>query len=268
MTDTTLTGSLPPLSGVDDHDSSKRTRALLAATADHTGILERSSAIDAYVDRKVNRLAALRKAIGLTQQEIATELKVTQAEVSKLEGRESYLLSTLAKYIAATGGRLRIVAEYEDIAVELEPAAASGHEIQIDGEKVVQARKAAGIDLKELLARLNNSGSALTGRQLFQIERERSISLGQFEASALVAALETRLDDIRTDDSLVNELRAFLESDEFEHRIREWASERGRDVDATRTYAQRELQSINRRASDVHSSQLMELLEAVLRHMP
>lgn len=48
-------------------------------------------------------LAMVRKAAQLTQAEVARKLGVGQAAVSRLEGREDMLLSTLYDYLTATG---------------------------------------------------------------------------------------------------------------------------------------------------------------------
>lgn len=48
-------------------------------------------------------LAMIRKAAQLTQAEVARKLGVGQAAVSRLEGREDMLLSTLYDYLTATG---------------------------------------------------------------------------------------------------------------------------------------------------------------------
>ena len=45
---------------------------------------------------------------------------IGQGDVSKLEQRPNLMLQTLARYIEATGGRLRVVAEYGEDRVEIE----------------------------------------------------------------------------------------------------------------------------------------------------
>lgn len=74
------------------------------------------------VDRRVRTLAALRTARQLTQVQMAETLGIGQGDVSKLEQRENLLLNTLARDIEATGGRLRIVAEYDGDRVEIDSA--------------------------------------------------------------------------------------------------------------------------------------------------
>ena len=44
---------------------------------------------------------------------------MTQGEISRLERRENLHLATLARFIEATGGRLRITAVYDDDEVEV-----------------------------------------------------------------------------------------------------------------------------------------------------
>lgn len=71
------------------------------------------------IDRRVATLAALRKARGLTQAQLTDDLGMTQGEISRLERRENLHLATLARFIEATGGRLRITAVYDDDEVEV-----------------------------------------------------------------------------------------------------------------------------------------------------
>jgi DNA-binding XRE family transcriptional regulator len=55
-------------------------------------------------------LRALREAAGLTQEELAQRVAITQSELSKLERREDHRISTVRRYVAALGGELEIVA--------------------------------------------------------------------------------------------------------------------------------------------------------------
>lgn len=59
-------------------------------------------------------LQDLRKARELTQERLAERLGIGQENVSRLEKRTDPLLSTLSSYVAAMGGRLRLVAEFPD----------------------------------------------------------------------------------------------------------------------------------------------------------
>ncbi|WP_431240628.1 helix-turn-helix domain-containing protein [Mycolicibacterium aichiense] len=82
-----------------------------------------NAARDAMYDAvKAHRLAQIRKTQGLARQaDVAALMGVSQARVSKLEsGDLSHTeVGTLQSYVAALGGRLRVVAEFGDTSVEL-----------------------------------------------------------------------------------------------------------------------------------------------------
>jgi DNA-binding XRE family transcriptional regulator len=59
-------------------------------------------------------LRDLRQTQHLTQERMARLLGVEQENVSRLERRADLLLSTLSSYVAAMGGRLRLIAEFPD----------------------------------------------------------------------------------------------------------------------------------------------------------
>ncbi|WP_324750997.1 helix-turn-helix domain-containing protein [Sphingomonas sp. LY54] len=54
-------------------------------------------------------LAAIRKAVGMGQAEVADALGIKQPSVSKIERQADMNLSTLREYIAAIGGELDLV---------------------------------------------------------------------------------------------------------------------------------------------------------------
>ena len=54
-------------------------------------------------------LAGIRRAAGLTQIELAANLGVGQAQISKVERQADMLISTLASYLAALGAEAQIV---------------------------------------------------------------------------------------------------------------------------------------------------------------
>ncbi len=64
-------------------------------------------------------LRALREAVGLTQEELARKVEVTQSQLSKLERREDHRLSTLRRYVEALGGEIEIVALIEGKKIRL-----------------------------------------------------------------------------------------------------------------------------------------------------
>ncbi len=59
-------------------------------------------------------LRDLRKALALTQTQLSTTLGVGQEQISRMEQRTDLLLSTLASYVDAMGGKLRLMVEFPD----------------------------------------------------------------------------------------------------------------------------------------------------------
>lgn len=64
-------------------------------------------------------LQELRKALQLTQQQVAATLSMNQAAVSKMEGQIDVYVRTLRHFIEAMGGELRIVAHFPQGNVEI-----------------------------------------------------------------------------------------------------------------------------------------------------
>jgi DNA-binding XRE family transcriptional regulator len=60
------------------------------------------------------RLAELRREAGLTQEQLAERLGMTQENVSRIERAEDTQLSTIRRYIEALGGSLELHAVFED----------------------------------------------------------------------------------------------------------------------------------------------------------
>jgi len=54
-------------------------------------------------------LAALRRAMGITQVQLAARMEMSQSDLSKFERRPDVRISTLRAYFAALGGSVRIV---------------------------------------------------------------------------------------------------------------------------------------------------------------
>jgi transcriptional regulator with XRE-family HTH domain len=65
-----------------------------------------------YYDRAT--LQALRKALNVTQEQLAADLGLRQANISRLEKKRDMLLSTLARTIRALGGKLDLTVTFED----------------------------------------------------------------------------------------------------------------------------------------------------------
>src|SRR5579863_7832735 len=60
------------------------------------------------------QLAELRHRRGVSQVTIAAALEVSQPNVSRIEQEEDVYLSTLARYVAALGGHLEVLAVFPD----------------------------------------------------------------------------------------------------------------------------------------------------------
>ncbi|WP_199522437.1 helix-turn-helix domain-containing protein [Geodermatophilus marinus] len=70
---------------------------------------------------QAQRLADIRKAHALNQRALADRMNVSQARISKIEhGALIHTeLGTLESYVEALGGRLRVVAEFDDQTIAL-----------------------------------------------------------------------------------------------------------------------------------------------------
>lgn len=81
-------------------------------------------------------LQQLRHARELTQGQLAEELGVNQASVSKLERRTDMYISTLRRFIEATGGELELIATFPEGRVRITQLEAVGE----DGEERSERR--------------------------------------------------------------------------------------------------------------------------------
>jgi DNA-binding XRE family transcriptional regulator len=72
----------------------------------------------ARVDARVKKtlaslpLAEIRKAVGMTQEELARQLEQGQGSVSKIENAADMYLTTLRKYVEALGGELHLTVTF------------------------------------------------------------------------------------------------------------------------------------------------------------
>jgi len=64
-------------------------------------------------------LHELRKARGLSQQQLAEVLHVQQPSIAKIEKRTDMYISTLRSHIEAMGGKLEVVARFPEGAVRI-----------------------------------------------------------------------------------------------------------------------------------------------------
>ena len=72
------------------------------------------------ISERVHNLRALRKAQNLTQQQLAANLGVNQAEISRLEHRTDLHITTLQRFIQATGGELHLTATYGNTQIPIQ----------------------------------------------------------------------------------------------------------------------------------------------------
>jgi transcriptional regulator with XRE-family HTH domain len=75
------------------------------------------------------QLAAARRRRGVSQAVIAEALEVSQPNVSRIEQQDDVYLSTLARYVAALGGHLEVLAVFPDETITLlrePPASGTG----------------------------------------------------------------------------------------------------------------------------------------------
>ncbi len=63
---------------------------------------------------RVTKIEQLRRARSRSQQQIAEQLGTNQGAVSRLERQTDFYLSTLARFVHALGGKLKIVVQFDD----------------------------------------------------------------------------------------------------------------------------------------------------------
>jgi DNA-binding XRE family transcriptional regulator len=81
----------------------------------------RAARVDAHRQAMEDALALadIRKQRELTQTDIARVLSTSQANISRIERQRDLYLSTLAHYVAALGGTLKVSAVFDDEEVEI-----------------------------------------------------------------------------------------------------------------------------------------------------
>jgi DNA-binding XRE family transcriptional regulator len=70
--------------------------------------------VKATLARDAVHLAELRKVRHLTQEQLAETMGNSQSDISKIERSADMLISTMRRFAAAAGGRLRLIVEWED----------------------------------------------------------------------------------------------------------------------------------------------------------
>ena len=71
----------------------------------------RAEALANEMVMEIHALEELRKALNLTQEQIAELINTSQSNISKLEKQHDMHISTLQRYVEALGGKLKLVAE-------------------------------------------------------------------------------------------------------------------------------------------------------------
>jgi DNA-binding XRE family transcriptional regulator len=66
-------------------------------------------------------LRELRQIVGTSQVDLAAELDINQAAISRMENRADMHLSSLHEYVAAMGGELELRAKFKDFEARIEP---------------------------------------------------------------------------------------------------------------------------------------------------
>ncbi len=77
---------------------------------------ERQAHIEERVQSELAEMALkeLRQALQLTQQQLASQLEMNQAAVSKMERQSDMYISTLRRFLSVMGAELRIIAHFPD----------------------------------------------------------------------------------------------------------------------------------------------------------
>jgi len=85
---------------------------IVAEIGGEEAIAEARKRNQAYIDGY--RLAERRKALGLTQAEVAERMGVTKSRVSQIERGEVSTIEAVARYVQAIGGQIQISAVFGD----------------------------------------------------------------------------------------------------------------------------------------------------------
>jgi DNA-binding XRE family transcriptional regulator len=85
---------------------------IVAGAGGEEAVTEARHRNQAYIDG--HRLAERRKALGLTQAEVAERMGVTKSRVSQVERGEVSTIEAVARYVQAIGGHIQISAVFGD----------------------------------------------------------------------------------------------------------------------------------------------------------
>ena len=144
----------------------------------------------------------------------------------------------------------------------------AGTAITVSGARVKAARKAAGLELKDVAAAIAAAGAPVKTSELLNVEQAKSTALDQKVVTRLVAVLGVPLDQIEESFSdQVDRLAALLETPRFAALIADWANEHNRDHGEVRNDVHRQLSGARYRAESVSEDQLFDIVKAILDTM-
>lgn len=83
---------------------------------------EQIQRVDQRVEAELARMALqdVRKSLGLTQEQLAEVMEVSQPELSRLERSKNPLLATVRRYVEAMGGELEVTIVFQDKRIRLD----------------------------------------------------------------------------------------------------------------------------------------------------
>ena len=85
---------------------------VVAGAGGEEAVTEARKRNQAYIDG--HRLAERRKAVGLSQTDVAEKMGVTKSRVSQIERGEVSTVDAIARYVQALGGQIQISAVFGD----------------------------------------------------------------------------------------------------------------------------------------------------------
>jgi hypothetical protein len=121
------------------------------------------------------------------------------------------------------------------------------------------------LDLDGLLGLVTAAGGNITAGSLFRLEQNRSATVPQPVASAIVAALHTTLEQLEAaDSSATDPVRLFLSGPRFADLIDDWAGRFGGQHDELRALVTSKVLAVQYRAEDISDDHLAEIVQAIL----
>jgi transcriptional regulator with XRE-family HTH domain len=124
--------------------------------------------LEQQLARYVGGLTDLRHRVGLTQTDVAAELEVSQAQVSRIENGTDALVSSIARYVDALGGELVLAARIagDELVFDLgAPSGPAGRDASLDHTAaVVAAAEGLTKNVTEITRLATESAGALTSR--------------------------------------------------------------------------------------------------------